>query len=88
MRPVKIQNVAVYDGKVGWFHCFGTRCFTTRKDNPVTEVVGVIELENGQVIQLSTNRFKFLDSKPVGSMYYISEEDKDDKEKKEKKESA
>ena len=64
-RPVKIMNVAIYDGKFGWFHCFGTRTFTTKKGVPTQEVVGVIELEDGKVIQLSTNRFQFLDAQKV-----------------------
>lgn len=65
MRPVEIFNVAVYDGKKGWFHGFGTRTLTGKKGNLIEEVVGVIELEDGKIIQLSTNRFKFLDTKKV-----------------------
>ena len=66
LRPVRIENVAIYDGKLGWFHCFGTRQFMSKKNGGLTqEVVGVIELENGRVIQLSTNRFVFLDPKKV-----------------------
>ena len=64
MRPVKIFNVAVYDGKLGWFHTFGQRTFT-RKGICEVETVGIIELEDGKIIQLSTNRFKFLDAKKV-----------------------
>ena len=67
MRPVEIFNVAVYEGKKGWFHGFGTRTLTGKKGNLIEEVVGVIELEDGKIIQLSTNRFKFLDSKKVVS---------------------
>lgn len=65
MRPVEIFNVAVYEGKKGWFHGFGSRTLTGKKGNLIEEVVGVIELEDGKIIQLSTNRFKFLDSKKV-----------------------
>lgn len=66
LRPVRIENVAVYDGKLGWFHGFATRTFTSKKTNTATcEVVGVIELENGRIIQLSTNRFVFLDPENV-----------------------
>lgn len=65
MRPVEIFNVAVYEGKKGWFHGFGSRTLTGKKGNLIEEVVGVIELEDGKIIQLSTNRFKFLDSKRV-----------------------
>ena len=65
MRPVEIFNVAVYDGKKGWFHGFGSRTLTGKKGNLIEEVVGVIELEDGKIIQLSTNRFKFLDTKKV-----------------------
>lgn len=67
MRPVEIFNVAVYDGKKGWFHGFGSRTLTGKKGNLIEEVVGVIELEDGKIIQLSTNRFKFLDTKKVAA---------------------
>ena len=76
LRPVRIEKVAVYDGKLGWFHCFGTRTFISKKDGAVTyEVVGVIELENGKVIQLSTNRFVFLDPRPVGDELFLNKID-------------
>ena len=42
------------------------RTLTGKKGNLIEEVVGVIELEDGKIIQLSTNRFKFLDTKKVG----------------------
>lgn len=74
MRPVEIFNVAVYDGKKGWFHGFGTRTLTGKKGNLIEEVVGVIELEDGKIIQLSTNRFKFLDSKRVENEYAVKGE--------------
>ena len=66
LRPVKIRNVAVYDGKCGWFHGFGVRSRASKDSkNPgiLHEVVGLIELEDGTVIQVSTNRFTFLDPK-------------------------
>lgn len=69
LRPVTIFNVAVYDGKKGWFHGFGQRTLTGKKGNLIEEVVGIIELEDGKIIQLSTNRFKFLDSKNVENEY-------------------
>ena len=61
-RPVLIMNVAVYDGKVGLFHCFGTRSYISKKAGGgiMHEVVGIIELEDGSILQLSTNRFRFL----------------------------
>lgn len=64
LRRVKIMNVAVYDGKEGWFHTFGTRSYITKKaaGGIMHEVVGIIELDDGTIIQLSTNRFKFLTS--------------------------
>jgi hypothetical protein len=65
LRPVTIFNVAVYDGKKGWFHGFGQRTLTGKKGNLIEEVVGIIELEDGKIIQLSTNRFKFLDTKTL-----------------------
>lgn len=71
MRPVVISNVAVYDGKKGWFHGFGSRTLTGKKGNLIEEVVGVIELEDGKIIQLSTNRFRFLDSKKVEDEYAV-----------------
>mgnify|MGYP006873007449 CR=1 FL=1 len=74
LRPVRIFNVAVYDGKKGWFHGFGTRTLTGKKGNLIEEVVGVIELEDGKIIQLSTNRFKFLDSKKVEDVYAVEDE--------------
>ena len=74
MRPVEIFNVAVYEGKKGWFHGFGSRTLTGKKGNLIEEVVGVIELEDGKIIQLSTNRFKFLDSKRVEDEYAVKGE--------------
>lgn len=73
LRPVKIFNVAVYEGMAGWFHQFGQRTLTGKKGNLIEEVVGVIELEDGKIIQLSTNRFKFLDSKKVEEEYAAGE---------------
>lgn len=74
LRPVRIENVAVYDGKLGWFHTFGTRSFTSKKTGGVTyELVGIIELENGKLIQLSTNRFVFLDPKKVTDIFALPE---------------
>ena len=77
MRPVKIFNVAVYDGMKGWFHGFGTRTLTGKKGNLIEEVVGVIELENGKIIQLSTNRFRFLDPAKVEDEYAVEKEVED-----------
>lgn len=72
VRPVRIKNVAIYDGKLGWFHCFGTRSYTKPKVAGVlNEIVGVIELENGSVIQLSTNRFDFLDPEKVEDVFFV-----------------
>lgn len=61
LRPVEIINVAVYDGKKGWFHCFGERSYLSKKGGVMHEIVGVVELEDGKVLQLSIGRFKFLD---------------------------
>lgn len=76
LRPVRIEKVQIYDGKLGWFHCFGTRTFKSKKDGALTqETVGIIELENGRVIQLSTNRFVFLDPRNVQDTFFIPAED-------------
>ncbi len=77
MRPVEIFNVAVYDGMKGWFHGFGSRTLTGKKGNLIEEVVGVIELENGKIIQLSTNRFRFLDPAKVEDEYVTEKEVED-----------
>lgn len=67
LRPVKIVGVGIYDGKLGWFHCFGTRSYTPKnpKGQVMQEPIGIIELESGKVLQLSVGRFEFLDSKRV-----------------------
>ena len=73
MRPVEIINVAVYDGKKGWFHGFGTRSYISKKAGGgiMHEVVGVVELEDGRVLQLSVGRFKFLDGRKVETEYVV-----------------
>lgn len=60
LRKVKIKNVTFYDGKIGYFHGFFTRTYSDKKKGLLNEVVGVIELEDGKVIQLSINRFEFV----------------------------
>jgi hypothetical protein len=67
LRRVKIMNVAVFDGKEGWFHTFGTRSYVSKKapGGIMHEVVGIIELDDGSIIQLSTNRFKFIKADPA-----------------------
>ena len=67
LRRVKIMNVAVFDGKEGWFHTFGTRSYVSKKapGGIMHEVVGIIELDDGSIIQLSTNRFKFIKTDPA-----------------------
>ena len=67
LRPVVIQNVAVYDGKKGWFHTFGTRSYVSKKAGGgiMHEAVGIVELEDGKILQLSVGRFRFLDPKKV-----------------------
>lgn len=67
LRPVQIMNVAIYDGMRGRFHGFHERTVSTKKTGNIIEVVGLVELEDGRILQLSTNRFKFLDSEKGGS---------------------